>query len=236
MPQISCPACQRVLKLKAELLGKQVACVCGKQFRIPQSPSPSSPPHNATAGTTVQSPATRGKVILACSCGKRLAAPESARGRQVRCPCGKSNTVPLSITAGALPLPAAQKPVIDNWLDDLPDPHSLPSQAQSFSQPMPPYAQYSQTASYNPANQNSAIAISHLANAQRDLVKERHSGQSTSSGSDFFNGQTISGLLTMFGAVAWFVGGLMFGVLFFYPPILFVIGLVTFAKGLMTDD
>ncbi|MGO8750684.1 MAG: hypothetical protein ACLQNE_32440 [Thermoguttaceae bacterium] len=41
-----------------------------------------------------------------------------------------------------------------------------------------------------------------------------------------------SGLLAMVLAVVWFVAGWFCGYIFFYPPILFVIGLVTFFRGL----
>jgi hypothetical protein len=44
------------------------------------------------------------------------------------------------------------------------------------------------------------------------------------------------GILAMIGAVVWFIAGLMNGVLFFYPPILFVIGLGAFFKGLTRQE
>jgi hypothetical protein len=40
----------------------------------------------------------------------------------------------------------------------------------------------------------------------------------------------------MLGAVVWFVGGLFFDIIFFYPPILFVIGLVAFFKGMLSGN
>lgn len=47
------------------------------------------------------------------------------------------------------------------------------------------------------------------------------------------NGSLLGGIAMMIGAVVWFVGGLFFNIIFFYPPILFIIGLVAFVKGLM---
>lgn len=47
-----------------------------------------------------------------------------------------------------------------------------------------------------------------------------------------FNSGMAGGLLAMVGAVVWFVAGLMNDVIFFYPPILFVIGLGAFFKGM----
>ncbi len=45
------------------------------------------------------------------------------------------------------------------------------------------------------------------------------------------DGGVIIGILMMVGAVIWFVGGLAFDIIFFYPPILFVLGLVATIKG-----
>ena len=36
----------------------------------------------------------------------------------------------------------------------------------------------------------------------------------------------------MVGAVVWFVVGLFLNIIFFYPPVLFIIGLIAFIKGL----
>jgi hypothetical protein len=47
-----------------------------------------------------------------------------------------------------------------------------------------------------------------------------------------FNSGMAGGLLAMIGAVVWFIAGLMNDVIFFYPPILFVIGLGAFFKGM----
>lgn len=47
------------------------------------------------------------------------------------------------------------------------------------------------------------------------------------------NGGVMGGSLAMLIAVVWFVGGLSIGLLFYYPPILFVLGLVGFVKGLI---
>lgn len=41
------------------------------------------------------------------------------------------------------------------------------------------------------------------------------------------------GLLMMLIAVVWFVAGLFAGIIFYYPPILFIIGLVAFFRGLV---
>jgi hypothetical protein len=46
----------------------------------------------------------------------------------------------------------------------------------------------------------------------------------------------IVGVLMMVGAVVWFVGGLAVGFIFFYPPFLFIFGIVAVVRGLMGHD
>jgi hypothetical protein len=50
------------------------------------------------------------------------------------------------------------------------------------------------------------------------------------------SGGILVGLLLMVGAGVWFILGLMGDRIFFYPPILFVVGLIAFVKGLMGRD
>jgi transposase len=55
-----------------------------------------------------------------------------------------------------------------------------------------------------------------------------------SKGSDHsISPSVVGGLLMMLIAVVWFVGGLFFNIIFFYPPILFVIGIIALVKGLV---
>jgi hypothetical protein len=56
---------------------------------------------------------------------------------------------------------------------------------------------------------------------------------SRSSSSGVAWGKVGSGAGMMLLAVVWFVGGLAAGYIFFYPPILLIIGLVTAVSGLM---
>ena len=52
------------------------------------------------------------------------------------------------------------------------------------------------------------------------------------SGGGGTNGGVLSGILMMVGALVWFFLALAVGWIAFYPPILFIVGLVTFIKGL----
>ena len=40
----------------------------------------------------------------------------------------------------------------------------------------------------------------------------------------------------MVGAIVWFVGGLFVGIIFFYPPVLLILGMIVVFKGIMGKD
>ena len=46
------------------------------------------------------------------------------------------------------------------------------------------------------------------------------------------NGQIFSGILTMTIAVLWFFGGLLVGIIFFFPPIMFIGGMIALINGI----
>jgi hypothetical protein len=50
------------------------------------------------------------------------------------------------------------------------------------------------------------------------------------------NAGWAGGLLMILIAVVWFVGGLAIGRIFFYPPVLFVIGIIAIAKGALNEN
>ena len=50
------------------------------------------------------------------------------------------------------------------------------------------------------------------------------------------SGGGLKGLLMMVGAIVRFFGGLAAGYIFFYPPIMFIIGLIMFGSALFGGD
>ena len=50
------------------------------------------------------------------------------------------------------------------------------------------------------------------------------------------NGGVVGGGIAMLIAVVWFVGGLFADIIFFYPPILFVLGMIGVAKGMLSSQ
>lgn len=75
------------------------------------------------------------------------------------------------------------------------------------------------------------------ASARTKKKKPVTAGQSRSSrGEGMFNSGVGLGVLMLVGSVVWFGAGLAAGYIFFYPPILFIAGLVSIGKGMMGGD
>lgn len=67
-----------------------------------------------------------------------------------------------------------------------------------------------------------------------DATAQAESGGVFAPEKKMVNGGIIVGLLLMAGAVAWFVLGIMFlDRIFFYPPIMFILGIVSVCKGIL---
>ncbi len=107
----------------------------------------------------------------------------------------------------------------DDLFGDLPDTSmSVPSMPTVAATPAPKPASspHSQT-----SNANEYIA---KAQAEKTFYGESNQAQGT--------GAIFSGIGMMVGAVVWFVAGLCLGYIFFYPPVLFVIGAITSINGI----
>lgn len=71
-------------------------------------------------------------------------------------------------------------------------------------------------------------------NQQKREAKQEASNQSLEG--SVFNSGVLGGVTAMMVAVAWFLAGLANDIIYFYPPILFVIGLGAFFKGFMRSE
>lgn len=135
-------------------------------------------------------------------------------GKRVKCPaCANVWRVPASIIAAEV---VPQSSMMDpEWFDDaMSEEYKIATREPEPS--TPPVPLFQQTAA---------------------------TSETRSSGNDFFapekkglsNG-VVGGFAMMLIAVVWFVAGYSAGYIFFYPPILFVIGLVGLLKGLFTGN
>ena len=179
--------------------------------------------------------------IAGPQCSAPLAVPVSAMGKQARCPqCQRvfplaapaapaptSNGIPAAGLGSLSPPPLRSTSAPANQFAPAP-----PNQPAPFSSPAAgnnPFADASQGDYQLQPNpyQPPASAASLPASTHYPPPPPAQQGSS---------GSMLSGIGMMVGAVVWFVVGWACGRIFFYPPILFIIGLVTFFRGMMNGN
>jgi hypothetical protein len=232
--RFKCPSCRKVLQVDDSKAGKKARCVCQTVIRVPSSAgAPAASRAPAAAQGTSATPAAEMKA--ACpSCGRSLRMPSGVRqGQNIKCPCGQ--VFQYQPGGGVAPQAARQAPTPTDdtsWLDD------LPTGPPSGSAPQP-VTQFRQTAmpaansTAKPMNPQLAAAQAELQGNETRQLESADDNGAFATESSILNGSTIGGVLAMVIAVVWFVGGLMAGIIFFYPPVLFIIGLVGFVRGLL---
>ena len=80
---------------------------------------------------------------------------------------------------------------------------------------------------------NQSVASSYLENARQESSNSTY--ETTGGWSNFFDATVIGGLVVMLVAVGWFVAGLAADVIFFYPPVRFILRMITVVKGIMSN-
>jgi hypothetical protein len=144
-------------------------------------------------------------IDLTCTCGRALVLRDELAGKVIRCPeCQAELAVPAATAIRTAPEPV---------LDVLPaGPAAEPTAVQAAAPPPPSPRRM------NPRDGN---------------FTPPPSGARSGSGFGSINAGVGGGLLMMVVAVIWFVVGLLaIDRIFIYPPILFIIGLVAFFRGL----
>lgn len=143
-------------------------------------------------------------ITVRCACGRALKVPESLAGQQGRCPaCHALVDIPADLRDAE---PAGPPPLPHGYgLREVPD--DRPPRRPDDDRP-PPRPRLAREDDHRPAR------------------------GSNDTGGGWLNPSVGGGLLAMVGAVVWFFGGLAFGIVFWYPPVLFVLGLIAFIRGL----
>jgi len=146
-------------------------------------------------------------------------------------PTASPAAIPVAQFAPVAVPVAAAAPVSDDPFADLPssaDPlasSAPPAPVQAFRGPAPtPHVQ----STGNDTSELLARAASEL-DAQRDMPVPTQAPA-------LLNANTGIGLMMMIAAAVWFIAGLKGGIIFFYPPVLFILGLIQFGRGLMGDS
>lgn len=146
---------------------------------------------------------------------------------QVACPgCQMQLSVPISGAGKSARCPSCQNTfVIQTYgSQSYGNPYGIPPQPERPPVATPPQNPFADLPSFPPAESMSARA------------------QATSQGGSFapekagLRAGVVGGLLMMALAAVWFFGGLAVGYIFFYPPILFIVGLVGLLKGIFDGN
>ena len=148
-------------------------------------------------------------ISIACSCGKKYRVKETLAGKKIRCAdCSELIKVPV-------------QDADDNAAFDEFD--ALPPAARDREEREP---------SLPPRTKRRSKAT------ERDVKADKPAGRKLLEKGWFesTNGGVLGGVLMMLIAVVWFVAGLAADRIFFYPPILLVIGFVAVCKGLFNRE
>jgi hypothetical protein len=166
-------------------------------------------------------------ISLSCPCGRKGRLKASLAGRKVRCPdCGEL----LEVPAAAGPRDVEQE-ALDLLLSDSP-----------AEERTAPAAQRDEAVQTHPPREPAripTIAPPRMPYRPKASPKAPERGPRVVFEEGWFgsvNAGVIGGVLMILIAVAWFVAGFAAGRIFFYPPILVVIGFGAILKGLSNGD
>ncbi len=180
-------------------------------------------------------------ITFTCTCGKMLRVKDELAGKSVRCPvCSAAVVVPSAAPAWE---------VVEDEPPPLPKAKSSPVRAT----PVVKKIELDDDDEDRPRNRRRDDEDDERPRKRRDDddddddedrprkkkkyqskkvgKEEKHSSFGMEKG--IINSGVAGGAIAMFVAVVWFVLGLVNDLIFYYPPILFVIGLIAFVKGLM---
>jgi phage FluMu protein Com len=210
-----CPSCGKVFAVAASFAGKKIRCPqCQGVIQIAastESPPVPRPSSSAASGSPGPSPASRPE--------PRVARPVRSDDPPVAKPARPASTRPAAAKAESQPTRSTP-------------PKKKRSKNYDEEQPWGDLNSYDDPAN-DPYSDNSYESTSSLpARSRKGGATQKYKADTTpakSGGST--DGSVVVGILMMVGAVVWFFGGLAFGYIFYYPPILFILGLISTIKG-----
>lgn len=163
-------------------------------------------------------------ISFPCSCGRNLRVKDELAGRRVRCPnCSSILTVPepdVEYDAGDVLL--AETSGVQEKEPESKEPEA-PTSTAIADRPLyrapPPEKKRRPPSKRKPEKESRGLPIA---------FEEGWFGS--------MNAGVIGGLLMIVIAIVWFVVGLTGGIIFFYPPVLLIIGIGAMIKGFMGGD
>jgi hypothetical protein len=170
-------------------------------------------------------------ISFKCECGRSLRVKDELAGKQGRCPaCGTLLRIPVPEPEGEdaanyLLTEAPQaKPAARRSRREEPEP-------EAESEPEPPRRR-----SREPERIDQAPKLARDVRKKKSRPRKERGRSGVAFEEGWFGGTNagmVGGVLMMVIAVVWFVLGIaLIDRIFFYPPILFILGVISFIKGL----
>jgi hypothetical protein len=214
--------CGKTLRAADQFAGKRAKCNnCGQIVNIPAG--------NAAVGSA--SPPKAAMAYNAVAAAPKRDVPAAI-------PVAASNFDLDEFFSGDIPVASPAAP-------DLTAGRALPNAARAdmkfcpgCKQPMSNAAVICIQCGYNQktGEKMKTFAYSPSTTYEKSTPRRRPSAARNFFASRLGSGKLWCGLAMMVGAVIWFFGALAIGIIFFYPPILFIIGLISFFTGLIDGD
>jgi hypothetical protein len=163
-------------------------------------------------------------IPFVCDCGRSLRVKDELAGRKVRCPaCAQ----PV-----AVPRPPSKEDAEDEALNILLEEEPGGEQAVTAKPVAPPPPVREEAIRPVPPPRPAAPPESKPAKRARRRISLGDQSDGSSRGGIAVNPEIIVGLLMMVGAVIWFLGAMaLLNRIYFYPPILFVLGIGAIIRG-----
>ncbi len=181
-------------------------------------------------------------IPVTCACGKSLRLKDDLAGKRVRCPgCGGAITVPAPEDEIEGVLPAEDEPRVRTRRDEDGRPRRLRSEPDEDDRPRRRTRDEDEGEDEDEGRRRSARGRADDDEDEQEeprpkKKKRRGSGGGGGGGSGTAAASIGGGILMILGAIVWFVVGLMNNYIFFYPPVLLVLGMITLVKGLMDRE
>ena len=84
--------------------------------------------------------------------------------------------------------------------------------------------------------ESKSVKDSYLSAKEQEQIRESQNGDLYTAAKIGINKGVLGGIMMMAVAAIWFIAGYQAGVFFYYPPIIFAIGIYAFLKGIYTGN
>jgi hypothetical protein len=157
-------------------------------------------------------------ISFQCGCGRTLRVKDELAGRRVRCP-GCSTVL-------AVPKPDIEYDAADISVADTP---SDTEKEPSRDEPKEPVC--------TAITERPLHRVPGPVKKRRPASKRERKKESRPLPMVFINGEVATGFVMSVVAIAWFVGGLLWlNRIFFYPPVLLILGIAAIYKGFRAPE